>query len=72
LNYGRILNNVRVQDSRFEGLAFETLEVAKLAEEHIKRQRKGGFGSKADLERARYARLSLEVELLRAKQTDKT
>ena len=44
------------------------LEVAKLVEAQLQQQLAKGFGSKADLERARYARLSLEVELLRAKQ----
>ena|SRR5262249_34962818 len=46
----------------------QTLDLAKLAEEHFQQQLAKGFGSKADLERARYARLSLEVDLLRAKQ----
>src|SRR5262245_28992405 len=44
------------------------LDVAKLVEEQLQQQVARGFGSKADLERARYGRLSLEVELLRAKQ----
>ena len=44
------------------------LEVAKLVEAHLQQQLAHGFGSKADLERARYGRLSLEVDLLRAKQ----
>jgi hypothetical protein len=46
----------------------QTLELAKLAEAHLQQQLAKGFGSKADLERARYARLTLEVDLLRAKQ----
>jgi hypothetical protein len=46
----------------------QTLEVAKLAESHLQQQFARGFGSKADLERARYARLTLEVELLRTRQ----
>ena len=45
----------------------QTLEVAKLVEDHLQQQIKKGFGSKGDLERARFARLSVEIELLRAK-----
>jgi len=43
------------------------LDVAKLIESNLTQQLAKGFGSKADLELARYARLTLEVELLRAK-----
>ena len=46
----------------------QLLDVAKLIESHLAQQLAKGFGSKADLERARYARLTLEVELLRPKQ----
>jgi hypothetical protein len=46
----------------------QTLEVANLAEAHLGQHLAKGFGAKADLERARYARLTLEVELLRARQ----
>lgn len=46
----------------------QLLDVAKLIESHLQQQLTKGFGSKADLERARYARLTLEVELLRTKQ----
>ncbi len=46
----------------------QLLDVAKLIESHLQQQLTKGFGSKGDLERARYARLTLEVELLRAKQ----
>ena len=46
----------------------QLLDVMKLSENHLVQQLAKGFGSKADLERARYARLTLEVELLRAKQ----
>ena len=46
----------------------QLLGVAKLVENNLAQQLAKGFGSKADLERARYARLTLEVELLRAKQ----
>jgi len=49
----------------------QTLGLAKLAEEHLQRQLAKGFGSKADLERARYSRLTLEVNLLRSKQKAK-
>ena len=48
-----------------------TLEVVNLAEAQLGQQLAKGFGSKADLERARYARLTLEVELLRARQKAK-
>jgi hypothetical protein len=46
----------------------QLLDVAKLIESHLQQQLAKGFGSKADLERARYGRLTLEVELLPAKQ----
>jgi hypothetical protein len=49
----------------------QLLDVAKLIEGNVAQQLAKGFGSKADLERARYARLTLEVELLRAKQKAK-
>lgn len=45
----------------------QALDVAKLFEAHLQQQLAKGFGAKSDFERARYARLSLEVELLRAK-----
>ena|SRR5271166_1591448 len=45
----------------------QLLDVAKLIESHLAQHLAKGFGSKADLERARYARLTLEVELLRVK-----
>jgi hypothetical protein len=48
----------------------QVLEVAKLFESSLQQQLDKGFGSKADLERARYARLSVEIELLKAKQKD--
>jgi hypothetical protein len=46
----------------------QTLEVARLFENHLQKQFGLGFASKADLERARFSRLSVEVELLKAKQ----
>jgi hypothetical protein len=46
----------------------QRLDVAKLIERNLAQQLANGFGSKADLELAQYARLTLEVELLRAKQ----
>ncbi len=45
----------------------QTLEMAKAVEDHLQQQIKKGFGSKGDVERARFARLSVEIELLRAK-----
>jgi len=45
----------------------QRLEVAQLFESNLKQQFAKGFGSKADLQRARYACLTIEVELLRAK-----
>lgn len=45
----------------------QTLEVARAVEEHLQQQIKKGFGSKGDLERARFTRLSVEVEILKAK-----
>jgi hypothetical protein len=49
----------------------QLVDVAKLIENNLAQQLAKGFGSKADLERARYARLTMEVELLRAKQKAK-
>ncbi len=49
----------------------QLLDVAKLIESNLEQQLAKGFGSKGDLERAHYARLTLEVELLRAKQKAK-
>jgi len=46
----------------------QTLEVARLFENHLQKQFGLGFASKAGLERARFSRLSVEVELLKAKQ----
>src|SRR5262245_52066451 len=46
----------------------QVLDIAKLIEMHLQQQLDKGFGSKGDLERARYARLSVEVEILKAKQ----
>jgi outer membrane protein TolC len=46
----------------------ETLELAKLIEQRLQQQLDKGFGSQTDLEQARYARLSVEAEILKAKQ----
>jgi hypothetical protein len=46
----------------------QVLDVAKIVEGHLQQQLDKGFGSKADLERARYDRLNVEVEILKAKQ----
>jgi hypothetical protein len=48
----------------------QTLEVARLVETRLQAQLDKGLGSRGDLERARYARLSVEVELLKARQKD--
>lgn len=44
------------------------LEVARLIESTLQQQIEKGFGSRADVERARYARLTVEIELMRAKK----
>jgi hypothetical protein len=46
----------------------QTLDLATLFEKRLQEQLDKGFGSHGDLERARYARLTVEVELLKAKQ----
>jgi len=46
----------------------QVLDISKMIESHLQQQLDKGFGSKGDLERARYARLSVEVEILKAKQ----
>ena len=45
----------------------QALHIAQLIETQLKQHVDKGFGSKGDLARARYARLSVEVELLKAK-----
>jgi hypothetical protein len=54
-------------DARVTALE-QTLEVAQFIEKHLQDQLDKGFGSRADLERARFGRLTVEVELLKAKQ----
>jgi len=44
------------------------VNLAKGTENNLAQQLAKGFGSKADFERSQYARLTLEVDLLRAKQ----
>jgi len=46
----------------------QTLEVAQQIERHLDEQLAAGFGSAAERERARFARLGVEVELLRLDQ----
>jgi hypothetical protein len=46
----------------------QTLAVARLIENHIQKQLGLGFGSRGDVERARFSRLSVEVELLKTKE----
>jgi hypothetical protein len=45
----------------------QALDISKLVESHLEEQIKKGFGSKSELERARLARLNMEIELLRAR-----
>jgi hypothetical protein len=46
----------------------DTLEVAKLIEDRARQLMEKGLGSKADYERARLGRLSVEVQILKAKR----
>ena len=46
----------------------QVLDIAKLIEGHLQQQLDKGFGSRGDLERARFGRLSVEVEIIKAKQ----
>jgi hypothetical protein len=46
----------------------QALDIAKIIETHLQKQLDSGFGSKGDLERARYGRLSVEVEILKIKK----
>lgn len=48
----------------------EGLELSKEFEAFLQKQVDGGVGSKAELERARFARLSIEVQLLKARQKE--
>ena len=48
----------------------QMVEVTKAFEAHLQKQVDSGIGSKADLERARYARLSAEVQLLKSRQKE--
>ena len=43
----------------------QVLEITKLIESHLQQQLANGFGSKGDLERARFGRLTVEVEILK-------
>lgn len=54
-------------EARVETLEL-TLKVAQRIESQLQQQVDKGFGSKGDLARAKYARLSVEVELLKARQ----
>jgi hypothetical protein len=49
----------------------DTLEVAKLVEDHMHGLWKNGIGAKADYQRARLGRLSVEVEILKSKRAQK-
>jgi len=46
----------------------QTLDAAKVLEASLQQQLDKGFGSKGDLQRARLARLNVEVDLIKAKQ----
>jgi hypothetical protein len=48
----------------------QSLELARQMEGNLQQQIDKGFGSKGDLERAKFARLTVEVELIKAKQKD--
>jgi hypothetical protein len=48
----------------------QAVEVSKAFEGHLQKQVDRGIGSKADLERARFARLSAEVQLLKVRQKE--
>ncbi len=60
------LDLAETPEARVEALEL-TLKIAKLIENLLQEQVDKGFGSKGDLARAKYARLSVEVELLKAK-----
>jgi hypothetical protein len=49
----------------------QALDVARVVESYLQGQINKGFGTPGDLERARYSRLSVEVELLKATQKDR-
>ena len=63
------LEIAETKEARTEVLE-QTLDVTRLVETQLDERLKKGFGSKSDLERARLARLTAEVELLRAKGKD--
>lgn len=60
------LDLAETPEARVEALEL-TLKIAKLIESLLQQQVDKGFGSKGDLARAKHARLSVEVELLKAK-----
>jgi hypothetical protein len=60
------LDLAETPEARVEALEL-TLKVAQLIEKQLQEQADKGFGSKGDLARAKLARLSVEVELLKAK-----
>ena len=53
-------------------VAQQTLDVSKVAEARVEKQMQAGFGSEADLDRARLARLNAEVALMKLKQPKQT
>ena len=50
----------------------QVIDVSKVVEQTLEKQVRSGFGSEADLERARLARVTAEVELLKLKQPGQT
>jgi len=53
-----------------EAVMQQVVDVARVIESRLEKQLKSGFGSEADLERARLARQTAEVELLKLKQSN--
>jgi Na+/phosphate symporter len=50
------------------GILTQLWDMAKVIEDNLKQQIDKGFGSKAELERARFARLTVEIELIKEKR----
>jgi hypothetical protein len=75
LNAARLVVQAKLEladseDARKRALD-NALEVAKLIEAHTRALTEKGLGSKADYQRARLGRLTIEVEVLKAKQAGK-
>src|SRR5687768_7639816 len=60
--------DLAANDEERERTVQQVVDVSKVVEQTLEKQVRSGFGSEADLERARLARVTAEVELLKLKE----